>query len=526
MHLAKAFSISLYGMTGRAIEVEADISSNLPGFVLVGLPDASLQESSARVRAAITNTGFTWPNRKVTVNLSPANVPKSGSGFDLAIAAAILAASGQIELDADLSSVALGELALDGRVKPIPGVLPALREAQRLGFKRAIVPHENIAEAQLIADFEVSPVSCLVCFARSIAANELSQTCDCANSCALSRVPGQGGVGGDSADAALDFADVLGQQAAVRALAVAAVGRHHTLMVGPPGAGKTMLAERLPSILPPLESETAVDLASIRSLIRFGQFTALPPGTEVTPFCAPHHSVNQTAMIGGGNPIPRPGQISLAHGGVLFLDEAPEFSLSTLESLREPLESGSISISRAAGTAVFPARFQLVMAANPCPCGFRDVAGKTCTCSYSARARYESKLSGPLLDRIDIRIRVDAQTKAARLRAAKEVRYTSEHLRDQVARARMASAARLAETPWRFNSEVSGQFLRKLATENPSATAILDRALGSGSISMRGFDRCMRVALSIADLDAKPTLDATCVAEALFLRGASDWSSL
>lgn len=526
MQLAKTYSISLYGMTGRAIEIEADISSNLPGFVLVGLPDASLQEASARVRAAITNSGFTWPNRKVTVNLSPANVPKSGSSFDLAIAAAILAASGQIELTSGRVSVALGELALDGQVKPVPGVLPALREAQRMRFRRALVPRENFAEAQLISDLDVSAVGCLVCFARKISVAEITQSCQCQIELAQGGQEDSNASGSPSSETALDFFDVLGQQSAIRALAVAAVGRHHALMVGPPGAGKTMLAERLPSILPPLDAETAVDLASIRSLVRLGQFSLIPDGEQATPFCAPHHSVNQTAMIGGGNPVPRPGQISLAHGGVLFLDEAPEFSLSTLESLREPLESGSISISRAAGTAVFPARFQLVMAANPCPCGYRDVPGKTCTCSYSARARYASKLSGPLLDRIDIRIRVDAQTKAARLRAAKTERCSSLTLRQQVAQARNASAERLAGTPWRFNSEVSGQFLRRLATENPSATAILERALVSGSISMRGFDRCMRVALSIADLDAKPVLDATCVAEALFLRGASDWSAL
>lgn len=526
MHLAKTASISLYGMTGRAIEIEADISSNLPGFVLVGLPDASLQESSARVRAAITNSGFTWPNRKVTVNLSPANVPKSGSGFDLAIAAAILAASGQLAIAKSGTVVALGELALDGRVKPIPGVLPALREAQRLGFTRALVPDENLAEALLISGLEVIPVSCLICFARAFTATDLPQRCACdPRKPAITDCP-MVSASDQLAEAALDFADVLGQQSAVRALSVAAVGRHHTLMVGPPGAGKTMLAERMPSILPALDVETAVDLASIRSLVQVRQFSQMSNTPNATPFCAPHHSVNQTAMIGGGTPVPRPGQISLAHGGVLFLDEAPEFPLSTLEALREPLETGCISISRAAGTATFPASFQLLMAANPCPCGFRGVPGKTCNCNYSSRARYASKLSGPLLDRIDIRIRVEAQTKSERLRASKVQRPTSALLREQVSAAQARSRERLRETPWRHNSEISGPFLRQIASQHSAATAILDRALSSGTISMRGYDRCMRVALSIADLDGIQALDASCVAEALYLRGASDWSQL
>lgn len=526
MHLAKTASISLYGMTGRAIEIEADISSNLPGFVLVGLPDASLQESSARVRAAITNCGFSWPNRKVTVNLSPANVPKSGSGFDLAIAGAILAASGQLSNTSSCQTVALGELALDGSVKPIPGVLPALREAQRFGFTRALVPSENLAEARLISGLEIIPVSCLICFARAFSANDLPQRCDCdSTEPAITDSPITS-ASVHQTETALDFADVLGQQSAIRALSVAAVGRHHTLMVGPPGAGKTMLAERMPSILPALEVETAVDLASIRSLVQARQISLMSNTPNATPFCAPHHSVNQTAMIGGGNPVPRPGQISLAHGGVLFLDEAPEFPLSTLEALREPLETGSISISRAAGTAIFPASFQLLMAANPCPCGFRGVPGKTCSCNYSSRARYASKLSGPLLDRIDIRIRVEAQTKSERLKAAKTQRQTSALLREQIAEARARSQERLLDTPWRHNSEISGPFLRQIANQHASATAILDRALASGAISMRGFDRCMRVALSIADLDGKQTLDASCVAEALYLRGASDWSQL
>ena len=526
MSLAKAFSISLYGMTGRAIEVEADISSNLPGFVLVGLPDASLQESSARVRAAVTNSGFIWPNRKVTVNLSPANVPKSGSGFDLAIAAAILAASGQIELADERHRIALGELALDGRVKPIPGVLPALREALRLGFKSAVVPQDNYFEAKLVSGLDLVPVSCLICFARAITNNSITQVCDCATAATSAGDSGPLENPSGIDDGRLDFGDVLGQQSAIRALSVAAVGRHHALMVGPPGAGKTMLAERMPSILPRLDDETSVDLASIRSLVRFGQYTSQTDSERVSPFCAPHHSVNQTAMIGGGSPVPRPGQISLAHGGVLFLDEAPEFPSSTLESLREPLESGLISISRAAGTAIFPARFQLIMAANPCPCGYRDVPGKTCSCNYSARSRYAAKLSGPLLDRIDIRIRVDAQNKAERLRAAKSERVLSATLKKQIERARATSLERLSGTPWRFNAEISGPYLRRIANDNRAATAILDRALSAGSISMRGFDRCLRVALSIADLDAKEKLDATCVAEALYLRGASDWSQL
>lgn len=514
MQLAKSLSISLFGLQGRLIEVEADISSNLPGFVLVGLPDASLQEASARVRAACVNTGLSWPNRKITVNLSPASVPKSGSSFDLAIAASILAASEEFPKSALAGRVLLGELTLDGAVRGIRGVLPAVQAAKQLGVTRFVVPKANEHEALLVDGVEVLAVANLAELAESFGLDkQLRRPSSAVES--TSTVIETAGVEN------LDLIDVLGQETAIHALAVAAVGGHHTLLVGPPGAGKTMLAQRLPGILPPLRPEIAIEAAAIASL------SGLEPRVGLQPvLVAPHHGVSQVALIGGGTSIPRPGLISQAHGGVLFLDEAPEFSPSALDALREPLESGHISISRAGGTAVFPAACQLILAANPCPCGNRGVRGKDCTCSHGQRMRYAARLSGPLLDRFDIRLRVNQATKSERLRSSSDkARFDSAHWRDLVIAARYRSQERLAGTPWRLNSQMSGTYLRRLNRSNPAAVKILDAALIKGTISMRGYDRCLRVAWSIADLEGKDKLTASIVGQALYLRGAESWAA-
>ncbi|MFM5968327.1 MAG: YifB family Mg chelatase-like AAA ATPase [Micrococcales bacterium] len=514
MALAKSLSISLFGLQGRLIEVEADISSNLPGFVLVGLPDASLQEASARVRAACVNTGLPWPARKITVNLSPASVPKAGSGFDLSIAASIMAANGLFSQDALAGTVLLGELTLDGAVRGIRGVLPSIQAAKKLGVAKFIVPRANLPEAKLVEGVEVIGISDLAEFAGLFGvSSELKVPSPPVETPQLVADP-------TAEFEQKDILDVLGQESAVYALAVAAVGGHHTLLVGPPGSGKTMLAERLPGLLPELDVESALELAAVNSLL-----SSNSEFDRKVPFVAPHHGVSATALVGGGSSVPRPGLISQAHGGVLFLDEAPEFAPASLEALREPLESGQISVSRASGTASFPARFQLLLAANPCPCGNRGTRGKDCSCTVQQRNRYASRLSGPLLDRFDIRLRVHQATKTAKAASAKDSdRLSSSEWRGRILEARVRTHDRLASSPWRLNSEVSGAYLRRLNRENPSAVRVLDAALAKGTLSMRGYDRCLRVAWSIADLEGLERLSASVVGQALFLRGLEGWA--
>jgi magnesium chelatase family protein len=396
MAVSKSYAVSLIGLNGTIIEIEAEISSNLPSFVLVGLPDASLSESRDRVRSAAQNSGVPLPGRRVTVNLSPAAVPKRGAIFDLAIALAILAADSKVPASSVSKWIHLGELGLDGSVRPVPGVLPALLAAKREGFLKFIVPLENLAEAKMVQDVEV------------LGARNLRQVISFhAGVMPASPLASEPEGVGDLADVVqsdCDISEIIGQDEAVDALTIAAAGAHHLLLIGPPGAGKTMLAERLPSILPPQTEEEAIETAAIRSLVKStGGNQAL---STVRPYEAPHHSASLVSLIGGGAAYPRPGLVSLANNGVLFLDEAPEFQRQFLEALRQPLESGEVLVHRSAGVARFPARFQLVMAANPCPCGNFFGQGRSCVCAASARLAYLNKLSGPLLDRIDVRFKV------------------------------------------------------------------------------------------------------------------------
>ncbi len=512
MPLAKSYAISLVGLTGTVVEVEADISSNLPGFVLVGLPDASLSEASARVRAAITNSGLSLSQRKITVNLSPAAVPKFGSSFDLAIAVSVLAANKPFPKSHLADWVHIGELSLDGGIKPVNGVLPAVIAARSAGFKTVIVPLANYAEAKLVSSIEVLPVGNLrqVAKLHGLPIQEPDSEALEVRSASLEPV------------AQPDISDIIGQDSAVESLIVAAAGGHHLLMIGSPGVGKTMMAERFANLLPDLTHEQSVETTAVHSIAKnrglIGSGLISRP-----PFEAPHHSASAVSLIGGGSSMPTPGLVSLAHNGVLFLDEAPEFQQPALEVLRQALETGEVLISRAAGVARFPARFQLLMAANPCPCGNAMNPKIACVCTSAARQRYMNKLSGPLLDRVDVRLQIHSinATQALLARQQKD-RPTSQQARERVVRAREKSADRLAATGYSLNSQIPSSLLHGRFAVPSTARRSLDIALKRGLISMRGYDRCLRLAYTLCDLDEADRVDETHVSRAVVLRGAEN----
>ena len=508
MAIAHTTAVALLGLTGTLVEVEADISSNLPSFVLIGLPDAALNEARDRVRAAATNSGCPLPNRKLTVNLSPAALPKHGSGFDLAIAMAVLAAAGVVSLDSVARVVHLGELGLDGRLRPIAGILPAVLAASRAGAGIVMVPSGNAGEAGLVPGIRVVPVSSL----RDAAiwhGGELEPVpVDAIESARVD----------DPVEDGLDLSDIVGNEDAIEALTVAAAGGHHLFLLGPPGAGKTMLAARLPGLLPDLGAEDALEVSSIRSL------AGLPVGASLAvrpPLESPHHTATAASLVGGGSGVIRPGAAARASHGVLFLDEAPEFKPAALEALRQPLEAGVVSIHRANAVAHFPARFQLVMAANPCPCGQYGATDSDCVCTPHVRRRYLARLSGPLMDRIDIQLRVSRVT-AVRLRLGDESpTITSAAARQRVTEARSAAASRLDHTLWRLNSEVPGVWLRSRERRlSPATTSSIDRALERGGLTMRGYDRVLRLGWSIADLAGAAIPTADHIGRALYLRRA------
>ncbi|WP_145503527.1 YifB family Mg chelatase-like AAA ATPase [Streptomyces sp. CFMR 7] len=526
MGYARACSVALVGVEGVVVEVQADLEPGVAAFTLVGLPDKSLIESRDRVRAAVTNSGAEWPQKKLTVGLSPASVPKSGSGFDLAVACAVLGAAERLDPAAIADVVMIGELGLDGRVRPVRGVLPAVLAVAEAGYQQVVVPEQTAGEAALVPGVSVLGVRSL----RQLIAILCDEPVPDEPADDRGRpdamlaglmVPGTG-LGAGLAPASVrgeghtpDLADVAGQPRPRKALEVAAAGGHHLLFSGPPGAGKTMLAERLPAVLPPLTRQESLEVTAVHSVAGI-----LPPGEPLVsraPYCAPHHSATMQSLVGGGNGMPRPGAVSLAHRGVLFLDEAPEFSGKALDALRQPLESGHVVVARAAGVVRLPARFLMLLAANPCPCGRHTLTGAGCECPPSVVRRYQARLSGPLLDRVDLRVEVEPVDRADLLEQGGRGEPTAV-VAARVREARARAAERLAGTPWTTNSEVPGHELRTRLLAAPGALAAAERDLERGLLTARGLDRVLRVAWTVADLRGAPRPEARDVAVALELR--------
>ncbi len=496
MAVARAYAVALVGVDGHVVEVEADLALGLPGTVLTGLADTALKESRDRVRSAVVNSGQPWPSKRLTLALSPAWLPKRGSHFDLALAAAVLAASGVVPADAVAGRLLLGELGLDGQVRPVRGVLPMVLTAVRAGLTRVVVPAEAAAEASLVPGVAVDAVRSLGGLVALLRGEPWEE-------------PPAPPADPPAERALPDLVDVAGQTGGRTAVEVAAAGGHHLLLLGPPGSGKTMLAERLPGLLPPLTRAQALEVTAVHSVAG-----ALPEGQPLVdraPFQDPHHTSSTVAMVGGGSGVARPGAASLAHRGVLFLDEAPEFDARVLDALRQPLESGRLAVRRVGGTAVYPARFTLVLAANPCPCA-RDEG--SCACRPEERRRYLARLSGPLLDRVDMHVVVPRVTRAELL-AEGGAGESSAVVAARVAEARERAARRYAGTPWRVTGEVPGVDLLRRWPLPRDVTAGAEHALDVGALTARGYAKVVRLAWTLADLHGRDRPDRGLVGLAL-----------
>jgi magnesium chelatase family protein len=498
--LARLRTAAVFGVEACPVDVEVDVSFGMPRFSMVGLPDTSVRESRDRVRSAIRNSGFAFPAHRITVNLAPADVRKAGSSFDLPIALGVLAAQGIVERREIGDLILLGELSLDGSVHPARGVLPIAAAARRDGASGLLLPAPNASEAAIVSGLTIYPVSSLADAVRAL--NEpasISRTIAAPPRTSPRELP--------------DLADVRGQLLARRAIEIACAGGHNVLTVGPPGAGKTMLARRVPGILPPLTFDEAVEVTAVHSVAGL-----LSPGAGLAgqrPFRAPHHTISDVALIGGGSQ-PRPGEVSLAHHGVLFLDEMLEFSRHVLEVLRQPLEEGAVAIARAARTAVFPARFMLVGAMNPCPCGYLGDAFRECRCTPQQVARYRDKLSGPLRDRLDLSVEVPALPPEAL--TADGVGEPSAPVRARVIAAREIQRLRYADTGICTNADLTSSLLARHGRLDRAAARVLNAAITRLSLSARAYDRVRKVARTIADLEGATAISSDHLAEALQFR--------